>query len=114
MSLPVVIKLLEEANDKIYALTEERNKWQKMYADLKKELTATVLCMDCETVESETPEGKTFESCFSCLPDEHKKRLYEKADTEAHYWRECYEQLFTKYQDEFYRHDARGAYDTCR
>ena len=115
MSLPAVIKLLEQANEKIEELTEERNNWRRLYEEIRKELSAAVvLCTDCNIKKAETPESKTFETCFSCLPDQDKTRLFEKAETEAHYWRDSYEQLFSKYQDELYRYDTRSSYDTCR
>ena len=128
MSLPSVkkvdtlgqmMKILDQANDKIEQFTRARDKWHNMYWLAQKELAilqmqTSVLCGECTTARDETPEGKTLEVCFRCIPDSDKTRLLERAETEARYWQESYDHLFQKYQEELYRHDARGAYDTCR
>ena len=113
------MKILDEANNKIDELTRARDKWHDMYWAVQQELAVlqtqtSVLCGDCTTARDETPEGKTLELCFRCIPDVDKTGLLEKAETEARYWQESYDHLFQKYQEVLYNHDARGAYDSCR
>ena len=112
-TLSELVKLLQQANERVEQLKDIVQYWNRKYHSLYQEHMALKygdLCEKCQTIREATPSGDTITLCTNCgrgRDTTASLRLkLEKKESELCYWQDCYETLLQQHFE-----DDRRGYD---
>ena len=112
-TLSELVKLLQQANERVEQLKDTMQYWKRKYENLNQEYLAFTfedLCERCHTIRDTTPPGDTITLCTNCSRDKDTTASLtlklEKKETELRYWQDCYETLLQQHFE-----DDRRSYD---
>ena len=112
-TLSELVKLLQQANERVEELKDNVQYWSHKYHSLCQEHMAIKyggLCKRCQTIRDTTPPGDTITVCTNCTQDKDTTAglwlKLENKENELCYWQGCYERLLQQHFE-----DDRRGYD---
>ena len=113
-TLSELLKLLQQANERVEQLKDTMQCWKRKYKNLNQEYLAFKLedlCERCQTIRDTTPPGDTITLCSNCSRDKDTAASLtlklKKKETELQYWQDCYETLLQQhFEDDRRSHDG--------
>jgi len=103
-TLSELVKLLQQANERVEQLKDNVQYWKRRYENLNQEYLAFKfedLSERCHTIRDTTAPGDTITLCTNCSRDKdataHLTLKLEKKETELRYWQDSYETLLQQH-----------------